>query len=140
LTAIIVAIVVMVMLPVGAWAVVSGSNVFVTDATSGVRAHLTSKGELETHLNQALSVTGAVTATQTPPSKEYHAQTYATTVGCVDIAVPPAGYAIVITSVTMDTTTANSYTVMSRFNGADCAGSPSSQATMRLPRFPGRGI
>jgi hypothetical protein len=48
LTIIIVAICVMVMLPVGAFAVVSGSNVFVTDATSGVQAKVNASGELQT--------------------------------------------------------------------------------------------
>jgi len=48
LTIIIVAICVMVMLPVGAFAVVSGSNVFVTDATTGAQAKVNAQGELQT--------------------------------------------------------------------------------------------
>jgi len=48
LTIIIVAIAVMVLLPVGAFAVVSGSNAFITDATSGKQAKVTSNGEVLT--------------------------------------------------------------------------------------------
>ena len=46
LTVIVTAVVVMVMLPVGAFAVVSGSNVFVTDATSGKHATVNSLGQV----------------------------------------------------------------------------------------------
>ena len=46
LTVIVTAVVVMVMLPVGAFAVVSGSNAFVTDATSGKHAAVNTLGQL----------------------------------------------------------------------------------------------
>src|SRR5260221_13076089 len=46
LTIIVTAVVVMVMLPVGAFAVVTGSNVFVTDATSGKHATVNSLGQV----------------------------------------------------------------------------------------------
>src|SRR6201988_2822509 len=49
LTVIIVAICVMVMLPVGAFAVVAGDNVFVTDPTTGKQAKVTPAGEVMTN-------------------------------------------------------------------------------------------
>jgi len=49
LTVIIVAICVMVMLPVGAFAVVAGDNVFVTDPTTGKQAKVTTAGEVMTN-------------------------------------------------------------------------------------------
>src|SRR3954468_11693229 len=50
LTTVIVAIVVMVMLPVGAMAV-TGSNVFVTDATSGARAKVDTAGNVQSKVS-----------------------------------------------------------------------------------------
>jgi hypothetical protein len=97
LTIIIIAVVVMVGLPVGAYAVVSGSNSFITDATSGVRAHVTSTGQLQTHPNGPLTVTGVArpanavdlfTKSVDPPSDAY----------CTAIA-PPPGHALIVTSV-----------------------------------------
>ena len=61
LTLIIVTVVVMVGLPVGAFAVVKGSNSFITDATSGTHAKVTSNGQLQTHPNGPLTVSGSVT-------------------------------------------------------------------------------
>ena len=64
LTIIVVAIAVMVMLPVGAFAVVSGSNVFVTDAVSGKQQHVNSLGQglVSVKGNTELIAQGTLTA------------------------------------------------------------------------------
>jgi len=46
-----VAVVVMVMFPVGAFAVASGSNTFITDRVTGTHASVGPNGNLQTHLN-----------------------------------------------------------------------------------------
>jgi hypothetical protein len=62
LTIIIVTISVMILLPVGAFAVVSGSNVFITDAVSGKQAKVSTNGEVltNTRATQLIS-TGTMT-------------------------------------------------------------------------------
>ena len=64
LTLIIVTVVVMVGLPVGAFAVVKGSNSFITDATSGKHAKVSASGQLAT----SGTVSGSVTATPAQPA------------------------------------------------------------------------
>jgi hypothetical protein len=87
LATIIVAVIVMLMLPVGAWAV-SGSNVFLTDATSGTHA--------------AVNSTGALTVAQASPKNFYVHERFPTGVWS-KLATPPAGKALVITSILFDT-------------------------------------
>jgi len=81
--------------PVAANAVVSGSNVFVTNATTGTRAAVNSSG--------ALDVAGSVTATPTPPSASYVSVATAFEVnGCTSITPSvPVGKALVVTSITV---------------------------------------
>ena len=66
LTVIIVTIAVMIMLPVGAWAVVTGSNVFVTDAVSGKQATVNNSGQLLTAENAATVVVASGSANVNP--------------------------------------------------------------------------
>ena len=87
LATIIVAVVVMVMLPVGAWAV-SGSNVFITDAVSGTHA--------------SVNPSGALTVAQASPKNFYVHESFPGS-SWVKLATPPAGKALVITSVLFDT-------------------------------------
>jgi hypothetical protein len=103
LTIIIVAIAVMMLFPVGAWAL-SFTNVAIIDPGGVNRAKVTSTGQLETHPNGPLTVTGAVTATQTPPNASY-TDTWAgfeTSGICSQVSAPvPAGKALVVTSITV---------------------------------------
>lgn len=120
LTAIIIMLVVMVMLPVGAFAVVSGTNSFITDATSGVRAKVDAKGNLNTATHDAVTgtaakvnssgqqlaaVTGSVivngVARPSNPTGLYTTFQWLNSPEpspCITFA-PPAGMALVITSV-----------------------------------------
>src|SRR5689334_7825874 len=105
LTVIIVAALLAIAFPVGAWAV-SGSNVFVTDATSGVHAKVTSTGQLQTHPNGPLTVNGSVTAGYAAgsllhsPSVGGNYSVQADSCGsgtCQTLFKPPAGKAAVVT-------------------------------------------
>jgi hypothetical protein len=94
LTAIIVAVVVMVGLPVGAFAAVSGANSFITDAVSGAHAKVTSAGNLQT------SVTGSVSATAAAPGAAFVKLGTVTGTGhSCGFLTPPAGKAMVITAI-----------------------------------------
>jgi hypothetical protein len=94
LTIIIVAVVVMIGLPVGAFAAVSGSNSFITDAVSGTHAKVTTAGALQT------SATGAVTATAAAPGAAFVKVGTVSGVGrSCGFVTPPAGKALVITSI-----------------------------------------
>jgi hypothetical protein len=68
LTIIVVTVVIVIAFPFAAFAV-SGSNVFVTDATSGVQAKVDASGNLQTRQNGAVVVTGAVTALPALPAQ-----------------------------------------------------------------------
>jgi hypothetical protein len=93
LTAIVITFVVVIGFPVGAFAVVSGSNSFVTDATSGKQAKVNSLGQL------------ATTATPAAPASMYaQSDQYVLTSGSPVTAVTGgwrAGLALVITSLTV---------------------------------------
>lgn len=85
-----------ILFPVGAWAAVSGSNVFVTDATSGVHAKVSSAG--------ALSTSGALSLT--PTSAMYHTENLGANTcdraQCTTLAKPPTGKALAITTIEID--------------------------------------
>jgi hypothetical protein len=84
--------------PVAATAVISGSNVFVTNATTGTHAVVNSLGQL------SVAATGSVTATPTPPSASYTkigGASEASGCNAVTVAVP-AGKALIVTSITVD--------------------------------------
>jgi hypothetical protein len=99
LTIIVVTLAVVIGFPVAANGVISGSNVFVTNSTTGKRAVVSSTG--------ALSVGGSVTATEASPQSFIVGAADPTTAVGTDIftplATPPAGKAIVVTSVAVDT-------------------------------------
>jgi hypothetical protein len=84
LTAIVIAVVAMVMFPVGAWAV-SGSNVFLTDAVSGKRATVNPAGSL--NVAQASPKT-FVNRSKNPTTGHYE-----------KVVAASPGHALVITSV-----------------------------------------
>src|SRR5439155_19085005 len=65
LTMIVIAVVVTVGLPVGAFAVVQTSKVAVTDSATGKTAAVNAKRQL------SVAATGLVTATPTPPNSSY---------------------------------------------------------------------
>jgi hypothetical protein len=108
----------MVLFPIGAWAV-TGSNVFVTDATSGVHAAVNSGGQL--------NVTGPATAA---PALTYNHSTVVIENGnCFPLNGPlPAGKALVIAMVTVtvaSVTTGPVSVEIGRASGTGaCAGSP----------------
>jgi hypothetical protein len=79
-------------------AVISGSNVFVTNATTGTHAVVNSLGQL------SVAATGSVTATPTPPSASYTKIGGASEAsGCSGVTVAvPAGKALIVTSITVD--------------------------------------
>jgi hypothetical protein len=75
---------------------VAGSEVFVTDAASGARAAVSSKG--------AVSVAGAVTANDASPKNLYRSQVSVDSAGVwAPVAVPPVGKALIITSLNINT-------------------------------------
>lgn len=85
LTIIIVVLVITVAFPFAAFAV-TGSNVFVTDATSGVHAKVNSSGQLSTQVNGAVSVGGSVVARPGAPNQLFHVLTGASNVsGCLPV-------------------------------------------------------
>jgi hypothetical protein len=92
LTTIICVGLVTILFPVGAWAV-TGSNVFITNASTGAHAAVTSGG--------ALTVTGSVNANQAQPASTFTYFSGASeTSGCNRVTPPvPAGKALVVTSV-----------------------------------------
>jgi len=94
LTAIIVTVVIVVGFPFAAGAV-TGNNVFVTDAASGTRATVTSKGQL------SAAVTGSVTATPAAPTNlVFSHQTINTPGSACLFLTPKPGKAMVITGIT----------------------------------------
>jgi hypothetical protein len=60
LTIVIVTLAAVIGFPVAAFAVVSGSNSFITDPVTGAHAQVTSKGQLQTHQTGAMTVSGTV--------------------------------------------------------------------------------
>jgi hypothetical protein len=99
LTIIVVTFAVLLLFPLAAFAV-TGNNVFVTDATSGVRAKVDANGNLRSFVN------GSVTATPTQPNGSYFAATQvallADSANDIDIAGPPTGKALMLTSISVD--------------------------------------
>jgi hypothetical protein len=95
LTTIIVTLIVVVLFPLGAWAV-TGSNIFVTDATSGAHAKVDSNGNLQTKVSS-----GSVNATPAAPNQQYISTVTFSDVGpkCKTLVTPPTGKAVVITTV-----------------------------------------
>jgi hypothetical protein len=90
LTVIIVAVVVTVLFPVGAWAL-SGSNLFVTDPGSGARA--------------TVNAAGALTVNEASPKTFYANAVLPSQIGIgnyTPLATPTPGHALVITSVVID--------------------------------------
>jgi hypothetical protein len=89
-----------ILFPVGAWAV-TGSNVFVTDPTSGARTKVNTAGQLAT----SATVSGSVTATSNGPNVEYNITNNTRQVdpkSCDNITpAVPAGEALVATSITI---------------------------------------
>jgi hypothetical protein len=104
-----------ILFPVGAWAV-SGTNSFITDSTSGVRAKITSTGELQTHPNGPLGVTGSVSVSGAVRTAN-PVDMYTTVFGLSDstpakqcaILTPPAGHALVITSLKLSLSASNTF-------------------------------
>lgn len=86
LTIIIVAVILMILLPVGAFAVASGSNSFVTDATTGKHATVNANGQLATTVN------GVVAAT---PSTFVRTSTVLMNATCTKLYAAPATRAVV---------------------------------------------
>jgi len=99
LTVIIVTFAVLLLAPVGAWAV-SGSSVFITDAHSNTHAAVNSSGQLQTHPNGTQAVTGSVTVNgATRPADPVNLYTTETNVNVCHTIAPPSGHVLVITSV-----------------------------------------
>jgi hypothetical protein len=97
LTVIILGITLAIAFPIGAWAV-TGSNVFVTDATSGKTAKVDATGHVLS------KVSGAVVAV-TRPADYSQWKRYSISVnssGCAVLATPTNGNAVVIVSLSVD--------------------------------------
>jgi hypothetical protein len=117
LTVIICVIVAAVAIPVGASAV-TGSNTFVTDATTGTHAKVDSTGNLQTKV-----VGGSVTA-YPPGTAAFHALTFSCN-QCA-VAVPPSGKAVLITSIHLNmenvaTTGDNDFISLYRATNSSCS-------------------
>jgi hypothetical protein len=96
LTTIIVTFAVLLLVPIGAWAV-TGSNVFVTDATSGSTAKVDASGSLQTRVKGAVSVSA-------PTPAIAHGNLVSPTIcgaadTCTLVIAPPAGKALIVTSI-----------------------------------------
>jgi hypothetical protein len=92
LTIIFVTLAIVIGFPIAASGVISGSNVFVTNAKTGTRAVVSSKG--------ALSVAGSVTVNGTiAPANPVDLFTTEVQVNVCHTIAPPAGHVLVITSV-----------------------------------------
>jgi len=89
LTTMFVTVVVMAMLPVGAYAVASGTNTFITDPASNAHARVNGSGQLN------VSAAGAKTF--------FEKNTFGVPTTATPIATPPAGRALVVTSIAIDT-------------------------------------
>src|SRR4051794_36204410 len=95
LTTIICAVVAAVLLPVGAWAV-SFTNVSITDPGGVNRAKVSTAGAL------SVAASGNVTASNALPTSLFHKDTVPGSGTWGLIATPPAGKALVITSISID--------------------------------------
>jgi hypothetical protein len=122
LTAIVITFAVLLLFPLGAWAV-TGNNVFVTDATSGTRAKVDAKNNLNTAIHDAgtgtaakvnglgqlsAAVTGSVSANVVYPTSAIFQggpiePDTCSTAPCAILAKPPSGKALVITSIHVET-------------------------------------
>jgi hypothetical protein len=102
LTTLLCVLVVMVLFPVGAWAV-SGSSVFVTDASTGAHASVDSSHNLQTKVN------GVVTANQAPTQNFIQTGSFLLTVDTNfhPIISASASHALVITDIHLDWTEQN---------------------------------
>jgi hypothetical protein len=134
LTAIILGITIAIAFPVGAWAV-TGSNSFITDATSGAHAKVDGKQNVNTAIHDSVSgvaakvnsagqqlVSGSVavngTTRQANPVDLYTSMILVN--GCALLA-PPSGHALVITSVKEVNTDPNgAQEELARMVGGDC--------------------
>jgi hypothetical protein len=95
LTTLLCVLIVMVLFPVGAWAV-SGSNVFVTDATTGARASVDASHNLQTKVN------GLVTANQSPTQNFVQSTETLLPATYVPVISATATHAFVITDMHLD--------------------------------------
>jgi hypothetical protein len=95
LTTIICVAIVTVLLPVGAWAV-TGTTSFITDHTTGKTATVNASGQLVTNA----VITGPVAAPDASPKNIYNSVGVGTGGTYAPVATPPAGQALIITSIT----------------------------------------
>ncbi|MDQ1457468.1 MAG: hypothetical protein QOH28_3088 [Actinomycetota bacterium] len=138
LTIIVVTLVIVVAFPFAAFAV-TGNNVFVTDATSGVPAKVDASGNLQAKLNATtVGVTGNVGA---PAAATNFAHGIVNVVAsgsstCVNLLSPPTGKALVVGTISIDTYEDGSPNLnYSRFwRSAGCA---SDQIATHTPNGPG---
>jgi hypothetical protein len=95
LTAIIVTFAVLLLIPIGAWAV-TGSNVFVTDASTGSTAKVDASGSLQTRVKGSVPLSA-------PTASAIHSPLLSPTTcasdPCSEVIAPPAGKALIVTSI-----------------------------------------
>jgi hypothetical protein len=96
LTAIIMTLAVLLLFPIGAWAV-SFSNVSITDPGGVNRAKVNTKGRLLTTVAGTVTVAGV--ATQVDPTNLYTSKVSPTSTRSCILVTPPSGHVLVITSV-----------------------------------------
>jgi hypothetical protein len=123
-------IAVMLLFPVGAWAV-SGSNVFVTDAHTGAHA------AVDSHGNVATKISGAVTTGEQTSQFRQSPLKHLGITGTI-LFVPPAGKAFVMTELQLDwngvDTTMTSYVGMALGDPSACNNASSkARMTFDLP-------
>jgi hypothetical protein len=94
LTIVVVTLIIVVAFPFAAFAV-TGNNVFITDFTSGAHAKVDSAGNVQAKLNG-----GNLNANPTQQASNMFTSTAATgSTGCIVLAAPPVGKALIVTSV-----------------------------------------
>jgi hypothetical protein len=97
LTMMLVTLIVVVALPIGAGAVLTFSNVAITDPGGVNQATVDSAHNLHTSVNGGtVGVTGSVTATKSPPSLTFHKYVAGLGTACITVATAPAGKALVV--------------------------------------------
>src|SRR5258708_4598589 len=100
LTTIICVLAVTVAFPVGAWAAISGSPVFITDNHSGARPAVDSLDNLQPKDNG-----GTIVAAVAAPPNQVNVIQETSGSSCAPLFVVPAGKALVVSSVTMSVNT-----------------------------------
>ena len=124
LTTIVCVLAVTIAFPVGAWATVAGSPVFIADNHTGAHAAVDATDNLQTKVNG-----GNLVAVAAAPTNQVNAIASTFGGGCAPLFSVPAGKAFVLTSLTMSVNTpaTTSSTLVGIYASATCGATTISQ-------------